>query len=96
MCKLKELLQQLIELIDNDEFIEIDDDIIEQLSNLIHRPATMGREDAARFLGISLNRFYELRDAGIIPEPRKRKGFKEKEYFITDLRKCLKFLQENK
>lgn len=40
MSKLKELLQQLIELIDNDEFIEIDDDIIEQLSNLIHRPAT--------------------------------------------------------
>lgn len=96
MCKLKELLQQLIELIDNDEFIEPDDNIIEQLSDLIHRPESMGREEAVRFLGISLNRFYELRDAGIIPEPRKRKGFKEKEYFITDLRKCLKFLQENK
>ena len=53
----------------------------------------MGREEAAKFLGVSLNKFHELRDAGLIPEPRKRKGFKEKEYYLSDL---TKYLNDNK
>lgn len=59
------------------------------LSEIIHKPETMGREDAAKYLGLSLNKFHEFRDAGIIPEPRKRKGFKEKEYYTSDLRNAL-------
>jgi hypothetical protein len=63
------------------------------LTEIIHKPETMGREDAAKYLGISLNKFHELRTAGLIAEPRKRKGFKEKEYYTSDL--C-KYLETNK
>lgn len=92
MGTLKELLQKVIVMIDNDEF-ELNECDIELISCLIHRPLTMGREDAAKFMGVSLNRFHELKDLGIIAEPRKRKGFKEKEYYVSDLQKALKIKQ---
>jgi len=63
------------------------------LTEIVHKPETMGREDAAKYLGLSLNKFHELRSSGVIPEPRKRKGFKEKEYYTSDLRK---YLEANK
>lgn len=89
MGNLKELLQKVIVMIDNDEF-ELNATDLELISCLIHRPMTMGREDAAKYMGVSLNRFHELKDMGIIAEPRKRKGFKEKEYYLCDLQKALK------
>ena len=87
---LKKLLQKALEMEANGEFDEIPLEEIEKLSILIHVPETMGREEAAKYLGISLNKFHELRDQHIIPEPRKRKGFKEKAYYTSDLCKCLK------
>lgn len=94
MNTLKELLEKVIEMIDNGEFIELSEKDLENISIIIHNPITVGREEAAKFLGISLNRFHELRDEGIIPEPRKRKGFKEKEYYLSDLKKCLNILSK--
>ena len=95
MGSLKELLQKVLVMIDNDEF-ELNDADLELISCLIHRPITMGREDAAKYMGVSLCRFHELKDIGIIAEPRKRKGFKEKEYYISDLQKALKLKADNK
>ncbi len=66
------------------------------ISDIIHAPRSCGREDAAKYLGVSLNRFHELRDQGIIPEPRPRKGFKEKEYFMCDLKKAKEQLDNKK
>ena len=89
-------MQEIINQIDEEEFEELTLEELEQISTLIHRPETMGREAAARFLGLSLNRFHELRDLGEIPEPRKRKGFKEKEYYSSDLRICKKRIKSQK
>ena len=88
MDVLKALLQKAIEMVDNGECDHITPEELAVLSEIIHRPQTMGREDAARFLGISLNKFHELRDCGIIPEPRKVKGQKEKLYYMCDLKKA--------
>jgi len=96
METLKKLLQIAIELIDKNEFIKLNNKDLEQLSILIHNPTTMSREEAAKFLGISLNKFHEYRTLGIIPEPRKRKGFKEKEYYLSDLSNCLETIQLRK
>ena len=68
---------------------------LEMLSEMIHKPETVGREDAAKFLGVSLTKFHELKDSGVIKEPRKRKGFKEKEYYLSDLRKSLEIIKLN-
>lgn len=83
-------------MIDNGEFEDLTNEELEQISILIHRPEVLGREEAAKFLGISLNRFHELRNLGVIPPPRKRKGFKEMAYYMSDLRKCLKIIQLEK
>ena len=64
------------------------------LSMLIHRPETVGREDAAKLMGVSLNRFHEFKNMGIISEPRKIKGHKEKGYCISDLQKSIKIVHE--
>lgn len=64
------------------------------LSEMINKPETVGREDAAKYLGVSLNKFHRLRESGIIQEPRKRKGFKEKEYYLLDLHKSLETIKE--
>lgn len=89
MSTLKELIIQVLEMIDNNEFEELNDTDLELISTIIHRPMTVGREDAAKYMGVSLCRFHELKDMGIIAEPRKRKGFKEKEYYVSDLQKAL-------
>ena len=80
-------------MIDNNEFEDITSKELEQISTIIHRPITVGREAAAQFLGLSLNKFHELRDKGLIPPPKKRKGFKEKEYYMSDLCKYLESLK---
>ena len=81
-------------MLKNNECEDLSDDELEQISILIHRPTTMGREDAAKFIGVSLCRFHELRDIGIIPEPRKIKGQKEKLYYASGLSKALKIKKE--
>ena len=69
---LKLFLQEIIKMIDNGELTELSDDDLEQISIIIHKPEALGREAAAKFLGISLNKFHELRDLGIIPCPKKK------------------------
>ena len=86
------MLVRALEMIDNGECDGITPEEVEMLSEIIHRPQSMGREDAAKYLGLSLNRFHELRDCGVIPDPRKRRGFKEKEYFKCDLDKAKEYL----
>lgn len=90
---LKTILEEIIVMIDNHEFEDLTIEDLEEISTIIHRPEAMGREEAAKFLGVSLSKFYELRDKGLIPEPRKRKGFKEKAYYTSDLRKALKIIK---
>ena len=89
MSNLNKLITSLLKMLESNECEDLSDDELEQISILIHRPTTMGREDAAKFMGVSLCRFHELKDMGIIPEPRKRRGFKEKEYYTSDLQKAL-------
>ena len=94
MKRLRTLIAIVLQMIDEDEFEDLNDADIELISTIIHRPLTMGREDAAKYMGVSLCRFHELKDLGIITEPRKRKGFKEKEYYLSDLQKSLKIKLE--
>lgn len=94
MSNLNTLLHQILKMLENNECEDLSDEELEQISILIHRPTTMGREDAAKFMGISLCRFHELRDLGIIPSPRKVKGQKEKLYYTSDLSKALKIKKE--
>ena len=89
MSNLNKLITSLLKMLESNECEDLSDEELEKISILIHRPATMGREDAAKFMGVSLCRFHELKDLGIIPDPRKRKGFKEKEYYTSDLQKAL-------
>jgi len=89
MKRLRNLVVEILKMIDNGEFEDVTNEELELISIIIHRPITMGREDAAKFMGVSLCRFHELKDMGIIAEPRKRKGFKEKEYYLSDLQKAL-------
>ena len=95
MSVLRKLVVTVLEMIDNNEFEDITEKELELISILIHRPITMGREDAAKYMGVSLNRFHELKDYGIIPEPRKVKGFKEKAYYVSDLKKALEDKAKN-
>ena len=89
MKRLRTLVVEVLKMIDNNEFEDISNDELEMISILIHRPITMGREEAAKYMGVSLNKFHDLKDYGIIPEPRKVKGFKEKAYYVSDLNKAL-------
>jgi len=94
MGKLHKLIIEVLQMIDNNEFEDITDEELEMISIIIHRPITMGREDAAKFMGVSLCRFHELKDLGIVAEPRKVKGQKEKLYYLSDLQKALKIKLE--
>lgn len=92
MAALKEIIKQLIreveQMIDNGE-CDLSPDQIEEIALIVHEPKFYGREDAAKFLGVSLNKFHELRDHGIIPMPRKVRGQKEKLYNVYELRKVV-------
>ena len=85
---LKKLLLKAIEMVDAGECEGLTQEDFDAISEIIHRPISVGREDAAKFLGVSLNEFHRLRDEGVIPLPMPRKGFKEKEYFMSDLKKA--------
>jgi len=90
MAALKEIIKHLIreveQMVDNDK-CNLTPDQIEEIALIVHEPEFVGREEAARMLGVSLNRFYELRDQGIIPMPRKVRGQKEKLYSVYELNK---------
>ena len=86
---LKKLIEEVRQMIDRGDCDDITEDQLEEISILIHQPEYVGRECAAQMLGVSLNRFYELRDQGIIPMPRKCKGHKEKMYSVYELRKVV-------
>jgi len=90
---LKKLLGEIDKMIDNGECDDFSQEDLELLAALLRPPTTMGRDAAAKFLGLSLNKFHEYRDAGLIPAPRPRKGFKEKEYYTSDLRKAKEAMQ---
>jgi len=91
MAALKEIIKQLIreveQMVDNGE-CDLNPDQIEEIALIVHEPRFVGREEAARMLGVSLNKFHELRDQGVIPIPRKVRGQKEKLYSVYELRKC--------
>lgn len=84
---LKKLIKEIEGMIDRGDCDGITEDQLEEISILVHQPECVGREDAARMLGVSLNRFYELRDAGIVPMPKKIRGRKEKMYSVYDIKK---------
>jgi len=88
MDVLKALLQKAIEMVDNGECANLTQEELDTISAIIHQPRTMGREAAAQFLGLSLNEFHKLRNAGIIHDPRKVKGLKEKMYYMADLKEA--------
>ncbi len=82
---LKKLLLELAEMIDAGDCDNLTPEDLKNISEIIHPPRTMGREAAALYLGLSLNKFHEYRDLGLIKDPKPRKGFKEKEYHAYDL-----------
>jgi hypothetical protein len=96
MRNLNKIVSIVLKMIENNECEDLTNEELEQISILIHRPTTMGREDAAKFMGVSLTRFHELKDYGIIPEPRKVKGFREKSYYVSDLKKALELKKQLK
>jgi len=49
MSNLKQLLSQILKMLENNECEDLSDDELEQISILIHRPTTMGREEAAKY-----------------------------------------------
>lgn len=83
-------------MVDDGECDHITPEELEQIAAIIHRPQYLGREDAARYLKVSLNRFHELRDSGLIKEPKKVAGQKEKLYSMCDLKKSKKDLESMK
>lgn len=96
MRNLNKIIAIVLKMIENNECEDLTDEELEKISILIHKPITMGREDAAKFMGVSLNKFHELKDYGIIPEPRKVKGFREKAYYLSDLKKALELKKKLK
>jgi len=94
MRNLNKIISIVLKMIENNECEDLTNEELEQISILIHRPTTMGREDAAKFMGVSLNKFHELKNIGIIKEPRKIKGQKEKIYYLSDLKKSLDIMKE--
>ena len=93
---LRKLLLKALEMVDNGECDNITPEEMTMLCEIIHRPVSVGREDAAKYLGLSLNHFHELRDQGVIPEPRKIKGQKEKLYYMSDMKKVKEKLDKMK
>ncbi len=93
MDVLRKLLVIAIEMIDNGECTDFSEEEIEQISVLIHRPKIYGREDAAKYLGICLNKFHEYRKQGIISEPKKVVGMKELHYYKSDLDNAIKIIR---
>ena len=94
MDVLKKLLLKALEMVEAGDCDHISPDDVEKLSILIHPVETVGREHAAKFLGVSLNRFHELRDEGIIKPPRVVAGLKEKQYYMSDLKKAKERLRK--
>ena len=88
MESLKLLLAKAIEMIDRGECANMSQQDLDTLSSIIHQPRSMGRESSAEFLGVSLNKFHELRNSGIVRDPRKVKGMKEKQYYLADLKEA--------
>ena len=62
MAALKEIIKQLIheveQMVDNDE-CDLNPDQIEEIALIVHEPKFYGREEAAKFLGVSLERIDE-------------------------------------
>ena len=85
-------MRKAIQMIDDGECEHITPGELEILSNILNLPDTMGREDSAKFLGLSLNRFHELIHEGTILPPRKVVGFKELHYYRSDLKKALEII----
>lgn len=96
MDVIKLLIAKLTEMAENGDCDHISPEEFEIISSIIHAPRSMGRESAAKYLGVSLNRLHELRDEGIVLPPRKRVGFKELEYFVIDLKKAKEKLDKMK
>lgn len=94
MNSLERLLIEALDMCRSGKCDYITPDELDILSSIMHRPETVGREEAAKYLGISLNKFHKLKDNGVILEPRKKKGFKEKEYYLSDLSKSLEIIKE--
>ena len=92
MDALKKLLLKAIEMVENGECDKISPYEIEVLSNMVNPPTVFGREDAAKFLGVSLNEFHKLIHRGIVSPPRKVVGLKELHYYKSDLKKSLEKL----
>jgi len=90
---LETLLTQALILCKEGKCDHITEEELNILSGIIHKPDTLCREEAAKYLGISLAKFYKYRELGIILPPKKRKGFKELEYLISDLNKSLAIIQ---
>ena len=94
MDVLEILLTEALNLCKEGRCKHITSEELSALANIIHKPEAIGREDAAKYLGISLSKFHKLKEIGIILEPKKRKGFKEKEYYLSDLHKSLEIIKE--
>lgn len=90
---LKKLLSNSNDMIDNGDCDGLTNDQLEKISMVINLPQTMGREDAAKFLGVSLNKLHGLIHEGIVSPPRKVVGFKELHYYRSDLKKSLEKLK---
>jgi excisionase family DNA binding protein len=63
-----------------------------QSATVTMQPAALDIEDAAKYLGISRSKLYELKDAGKIKPPRDNEG--KKVYLRKDLDAYLKNLKE--
>jgi len=49
MSNLNKLVATILKMLENNECEDLSDDELEQISILIHRPTTMGREEAAKY-----------------------------------------------
>ena len=89
MAVLKPLLRKLLdkakEMLENGECDEISPEELETIASLINKPKCLNLTEACLYLGVSRTRFYELRDSGIIEEPKCRVGSREKTYDIRKL-----------
>lgn len=72
-------------MLEDGECDEITPEELEVIADLINKPKHLNLTEAYHHLGISRTRFYELRDAGIIEEPKCRAGSKEKTYSVKML-----------
>ena len=90
MDSLRLLLKNALDLVDRGECDHISVSELEIIANIVHQPVSVGREDAAKYLGVSLNRFHELRNNGTVKEPKKVKGKKELAYSMVDLKEAKK------